>query len=405
MSKNEIKVNKDRWVVLLLFMLVNIIVQMLWVSFTTVTTTAQAYYAVGEEEILLLALTFMIAYIPITFVSAWIIDKYDFKMGASIGAVFIGIFGLLRFFAFSNYGLVLIFQIGIAIGQPFILNVYTKLSANWFPQNERQTATGLSMLSQFLGIALGMLVTPFIVIGMGEFGIVAMNLSYGISALVIAFLFIAFAKNKPPNSSSNQVPSEKVMMTEGLKQLFTNKYFLILFVAFFFGVGVLNWLIGYSELIVGGKGYDSLFAGIFSSIMVFGGIIGSGAISILAEKVNNRRNLMTCSFLIATTSLFVISFATNPILLNIFSFLLGFGILSAAPVALEYAVDITKPVPEASSNGMLMMFGQVGGIILMLGLLDLKFPSGDYMPALILQAIFLAIVAILAFFLKEKNKC
>ena len=402
MTENGVKVYKDRWIVLLLFMLVNIIVQMLWVSFTTVTSTAQVYYSASEEEILLLALTFMIVYIPVTFISAWIIDKYDFKKGASIGALFIGVFGFLRFFAFSSYELVLIFQIGIAIGQPFILNVYTKLSANWFPQNERQTATGISMLSQFLGIALGMLLTPFIVVGLGGFGISTMNLIYGILSLVIAIVFILYAKNRPPSPPSKQVSSEKVMMTDGLKQLFTNKSFIILFIAFFFGVGVLNWLIGYSELIVGGKGYDSLFAGVFSSLMVFGGIIGSGVASVLAEKVSNRKNLMVGSFLIAAISLFIISFTNEAILLYVFSLLLGFGILSAAPVALEYAVDITKPVPEASSNGMLMMFGQVGGIVLMLGLLDLKLPDGNYLPALVLLAVFLAIVVVLAYFLKEK---
>ncbi|MFX1276180.1 MAG: MFS transporter [Promethearchaeota archaeon] len=402
MSKDKINASKDRWNVLLLFMLVNIIVQMLWVSFTTVTIASQSYYGVGEEEILLLALTFMIVYIPVTFISAWIIDKYDFKIGASIGAFFIGIFGFLRFFAFSNYILVLIFQIGIAIGQPFILNVYTKLSANWFPQNERQTATGLSMLSQFLGIALGLLLTPFIVEGLGDLGIGVMNLIYGLIAIIIGFLFIMFAKNRPSIAPSNQVSSEKVMMTEGLKQLFRNKSFIFLFISFFFGVGVLNWLIGYSGLIVEGKGYTPIFAGVFSSLMVFGGIIGSGVISILAAKVKNRKYLMVISFLIATISLFVISITNEAISLNVFSFLLGFGILSAAPVALEYVVDITKPVPEASSNGMLMMFGQVGGIVLMLGLLDLKLPDGNYLPALILQAIFLAIVVILAYLLEEK---
>ncbi|MBN1801034.1 MAG: MFS transporter [Candidatus Lokiarchaeota archaeon] len=382
-------------------MAVNIIVQMLWVSFTTVTSLSAVYYGVGEFEIILLAMTFMIAYIPVTFLSAWVLDKYDFKIGAGLGATLIGIFGLLRFFAFNTYILVLIFQLGIAVGQPFILNAYTKLSANWFPESERQTATGLSMLSQFLGIALGMFVTPYIVINLGELGFPVMNLLYGSIALIFMLLFLVFAKSRPPTPPSKELISEKVMMTEGLKQLFTNKKFLILFVSFFFGVGVLNWLITFSEGISLGKGYDQLFAGNFGGFLVFGGIVGSLVVSFLAEKIKSRKILLMSSFIIATISLFIISFSTEQILILIFSFLLGFGILSAAPVALEYAVDITKPVPEASSNGMLMMFGQVGGIILMLGLEGVTLPNGDYFPSLILQAIFLAIIVILTLFLKE----
>jgi hypothetical protein len=90
--------------------------------------------------------------------------------------------------------------------------------------------------------------------------------------------------------------------------------------------------------------------------------------------------------------------------LYLFSFLLGYGILSAGPVALEYAVDLTKPVPEASSNGMLMMIGQVGGIIFILLLVGFTIPPlGDYFPTLLLESIFLIAVLVLVFFLKENS--
>ena len=46
-----------------------------------------------------------------------------------IGAALTGIFGLLRGLVAPNYDLVLISQIGIAIGQPFILNAVTKVAA------------------------------------------------------------------------------------------------------------------------------------------------------------------------------------------------------------------------------------------------------------------------------------
>ena len=49
-----------------------------------------------------------------------------------------------------------------------------------------------------------------------------------------------------------------------------------------------------------------------------------------------------------------------------------------------------------------MMIGQVGGIIFILGLEGFTI-DGDYLPALLLQAILLVILLIMAFFLKEKN--
>ena len=162
MTETNIQIYRSRWKVLLLFMFVNITLQMLWISFASITIEAAAFYGVAELEILFLSLVFMIAYIPVTFLASWIIDKYDFRIGAGIGVILAGIFGFLRFFAGNDYMLLLIFQIGIAIGQPFLLNSITRLSANWFPESERTSATGLSMISQFIGIMLGVLITPFI---------------------------------------------------------------------------------------------------------------------------------------------------------------------------------------------------------------------------------------------------
>ena len=98
---------------------------------------------------------FLIVYIPITFLASWLIDKYNFKVGAGFGAVLMGVFGFLRYIADNNYVLALIFSIGIAIAQPFLLNTITKLSANWFPNKERTTATGISLIATSIGIALG----------------------------------------------------------------------------------------------------------------------------------------------------------------------------------------------------------------------------------------------------------
>jgi len=400
MTDKEIQVYSIRWVVLLLFMFSNMITQILWISFASVTSYAMAFYGVDELSIYLLSMIFMVVYIPITFLSSWAMDKFDFKIGAGIGAVIVGIFGFLRIFTGGEFMLVLIFQIGIAIGQPFILNSLTKLSANWFPEPERTTATGISLISTFIGILLGILVTPFIVEGIN---FQTMLTIYGVLSLISGLLFVIFVKNRPPTPPSKEISEEKVFMYEGLKKLFTNKGFIILFLVFFVGLGVFNCITTYIEQIVIPRGYDSIAAGIFGGLMLIGGIIGSLILSILSDKYKKRKILIISSTILATISLFIISFTSNDVLLYTFFFLFGFGLVSAAPVALEYAVDITAPVPEQSSNGFLMMSGQIGGIIFILGFADLKMPNGDYFPTLIIQAILLVIMVVLAFFLKEEK--
>jgi MFS family permease len=105
------------------------------------------------------------------------------------------IFGLLRGFAGANYSLVLWSTIGIAAAQPFLLNAWTKVPANWFAIEERATAVGLVTLANLVGTALGMVLTPILT---ETISIPTIQLIYGGIAAFSAVLFILLAKETPP---------------------------------------------------------------------------------------------------------------------------------------------------------------------------------------------------------------
>ncbi len=397
MSTQDLQVYGYRWIVLLLFFLVNVISNILWTTYAPVTTHAMEFYGVDEFLVIFISLVFLIVYIPITFLATWLIDKYEFKIGASIGALLMGVFGFLRFIAGNNYILALTFSIGIAIAQPFLLNTITKLSANWFPETERTTATGISLIATGLGVALGMILTPILVITL-NFG--SMLLIYGILALISSIVFVILVKNKPPTPPSSNSAIDKIYMLKGFKLLFSNRNFVILTVIFTLGMGTFNMITTYIELIVIPRGFDSIFAGILGMALLSGGIAGTIIMSLLSDKLKHRKSIMILSMIIATVSLLVFSFSYNALLLIISIACFGFGLMGSGPVTLEYAVDVTKPVPEASSNGMLMMGGAIGGIIFIVGLENVKV-AGDYFPALIIQTVLLALCVVLTFFLEE----
>ena len=397
MSTQDLQVYGYRWIVLLLFFLVNVISNILWTTYAPVTTHAMDFYGVDEFLVIFISLVFLIVYIPITFLATWLIDKYEFKIGASIGALLMGVFGFLRFIAGNNYILALIFSIGIAIAQPFLLNTITKLSANWFPETERTTATGISLIATALGVALGMIMTPILVITLN---FRSMLFVYGIIALISSIVFVILIKNKPPTPPSSNFVIDKIYMFKGFKLLFSNRNFVILAVIFTLGMGSFNFITTYVELIVIPRGFDSIFAGILGMALLSGGITGTIIMSLLSDKLKHRKSIMILSMIIATVSLLVFSFSYDALLLIISMACFGFGLMGSGPVTLEYAVDATKPVPEASSNGILMMGGAIGGIILIIGLENVKI-SGDYFPALIIQTVLLAICVVLSFFLEE----
>lgn len=401
MNEEKPQVYGYRWILLFIFMLGNLSLQILWISYATVTLEAAAYYNVNEFEILFLSTIFMITYIPVSFIATWFINKFGFRMGVGLGAIINGVFGFLRVLAGPNYFLVLFIQVMIAVSQPFFLNSVSLLSANWFPESERTTATGLSVISQLLGIALGMVLTPILVI---VYSFEMMLLIYGLYSLIIGILFIVIARDRPPTPPSPlpiRVEKEDTVIKGGLKLLLLNKQFGIVSIIFFVGLGAFNMVTTYIELIVAPRGLTAIEVGNVGGLMILGGIIGAMMMSTLADKLKKRTLLVKISLLIAVASFFVISFANTTIMLYISGFLLGFGLLSVGPVLLEYTVDITVPVPEASSNGMLMIIGSISGIIFILGFEGFTTPSGDYFPALIVLSILSLVSFLLSLFLKD----
>lgn len=87
LRENTYKVYGYRWVVLLVFMFINLLIQVLWISYAPITGPAASYYGVSDLQIGLLAMSFMIAYIPLSLPVSWVIDTYGFRLAVSIGAV------------------------------------------------------------------------------------------------------------------------------------------------------------------------------------------------------------------------------------------------------------------------------------------------------------------------------
>ncbi len=111
----EYKAYPYRWVVLGVFMLTNLAIQILWISYAPITGPAAGYYGVSDLLIGLLSMSFMIAFIPLSIPASWAIDTLGFRKSVSIGAAMMGMFGVLRGFAGGNYTLVLIATFGLAM--------------------------------------------------------------------------------------------------------------------------------------------------------------------------------------------------------------------------------------------------------------------------------------------------
>jgi MFS family permease len=392
MTDESFKIYGYRWVVLVVFMGVIAANQLAWITFAPITSVSAKYYGVTDLSIGLLSMSFMIVYIFVSIPASWTIDTYGFKVAVGIGAVLTGVFGLTRGLAADNYTLVLISQIGIAIGQPFILNALTKVAARWYPIQERATASGLGSLAMYMGIVLGMMLTPYLVL---RSGINSMLLVYGVVALIAGALFLIFAREHPPTPASPPGQEERSLVFDGLKQMMRMRDFILLMAIFFIGLGVFNSVTTWIEDILRPRGYSILQAGVVGGLMVIGGILGALVLPALSDRYRKRVPFIILALAAATLGLVGIAFVENYSLLLLSAFLMGFFLLSAGPIGFQYGAEITYPAPEGTSNGMLMLMGQISGILFILGMDLFKNPDTGSMTASLLVLSSLMVVGLL----------
>ena len=359
------KVYSYRWVMLALFMLMVAANQVLWITFAPITVDAASFFKVSDLMIGILSMSFMIVYMVVSIPASWVIDTYGIKIGAGIGALLTGFFGLMRGWAGADYDMVLIAQIGIAIGQPFLLNAITKLSAVWFPLEERATAAGLGTLSMYVGILAGMVATPVLFTSHGLIGM--MNL-YGIVSAVIALLFVVLSRNTPPSPPCEEHGEVRSLAMDGFKLMFKSRDFWLLMFIFFIGLGVFNSVTTWIENIMMPRGFTATQAGNTGGVMIGGGILGALIMPFLSDYFRRRTPFIMIALAGATIGLIGITFTTNYMLLLFFGAMLGFFLLSSGPIGFQYGAEITFPASEGASNGWLLLMGQVSGIAFIFGM-------------------------------------
>lgn len=399
MAESEFKVYGYRWVVLLAFMGVIAVNQLLWITFAAVTTEATQFYRVSDLAIGLLSLSFMAVYILVSFPASWVIDTYGLRAGVGIGAALTGVFGLVRGLGGSHYGWVLAAQIGIAIGQPFVLNAVTTIAARWFPMKERATASGLGSLAIYLGILAGLALTPYLA---QRWGIPGMLIIYGIVAGIGMAVFFFFARERPPSPPCPPSQEARSLVTEGLAKMLRQRSFIMLLVIFFVGLGAFNAITTWIEQLLAPRGFTATQAGDAGGIMILGGIVGALVVPLLSDQARKRVPFLVLAVAGAALGLAGLTFVTGYVLLLVFSFIFGFFLLSAGPIGFQYAAEITYPAPEGTSNGLVLLMGQISGIIFILGMDVLKSPANGSMavPMGILLAL-LAACVLLTGLLKE----
>ncbi len=373
MTNHTYKVYGYRWVVLAAFALINAVIQLNWITFAPITVDAISIYQKSAFWIVLLSMSFMLVYIFVSVPASYIIDRYGLRVGVGIGAILTGIFGYLRGYYAADFTMVCISQFALATAQPFIMNAMTKVAAEWFPIDERATATGITALAQFLGIILAMALTKplaqsFLAPGTSALtldSVAKMLQAYGIISVTAALLFILFIKDKPATPPCSKDDYERYGVFDGLKYIFTKKDSLILLAIFFIGLGMFNAITTFVDLILASKGLQAggNEAGDVGAIMMVAGLVGAIIIPPLSDKFRKRKIFLQLCLIAMLPGLIGLTIFSGYIPLMISSGIFGFFFMAAAPLGYQYAAEVSHPAPESTSQGMIVLSGQISGAL------------------------------------------
>jgi MFS family permease len=370
---NEIKAEASgyRWVVLFVFSIINAVMQIQWLTFAPVAREARLFYNVSALQIDLLSMIFMGVFILICIPASYIIDTFGLRIGVGFGAILIAAFGLLKGVFSHSYTMVVISQIGLAVAQPFILNSATKVAVCWFPLEERATAVGIATLSQFVGIICAMILTPLLVtqIAEGVYQLGNMLLTYGIISVASAILLLVFLKESPAATPGKDGQDERIKVFEGLRHILGLKDMRLMLLLFFLGLGMFNAISTCIDQICQIKGLSTEQTGLVGGMMLIAGIIGAIILPILSDKFRKRKVFIVIGMIFAAPGLIGFTVATGYVTLLVSSFILGFFLLGAcAPVGFQYSAEVSFPAPESTSQGVLLLVGQISGIIFIFGM-------------------------------------
>lgn len=229
------------------------------------------------------------------------------------------------------------------------------------------------------------------------------QLLYGGAAAFSAVLFVTLARETPPTPPCPPGGEVRALMLAGLKHALTVRPFWFDLAVSFIGLGIFNGITTWIEAIIRPRGFTPNDAGTLGALMIVGGVLGAVILPALSDKQRKRQRFLYLAFLGAIPGLIGLTFATAGWLLFTSAFAMGFFLVSALPIGMQYAAEITHPTPEGTSNGLIQLFGQAS-VVFVYVMEAFKSTDGSFTPALLLAIGFLLVSGLLVTQMKDVTR-
>jgi nitrate/nitrite transporter NarK len=415
----ETHVYPYRWAVLLVFGLIFMVGQMMWLTFSLIRNEVTPVFglAAGDPSVVLLTASQPLAFIILSIPMGWLADRKGLVMVAGCGAILQVIFGSLRIFLLNDFLMVFVCQFGLSVGSVMIQNCIVYLSVSWFPKGERGLANGVSTLFMLLGMLLGTALSlilwsaplygePGYTVPLAHANVTSILYFDTILASILTVAFFAVARDKPPHPPDIDVLAE---VTPSVRGMLKDRNVWFISLGFFAGFGIFIGLTAIIEELLISLGIP-VAAGLGSPVivmvllMVFG-IIGAIAVPAISDKVQRRKPFLMVSLIVGIITTYIVGTSTITMLTYVSAAILGFFLISVMPIALSMLEEFKSVGPElaGASTGFAFWFGNLGGFLGTI-LLEALRVGGSYFYSILYLVVVMVIATVLILTIPETKQ-
>lgn len=354
---------KMRWVMISFAFVATVLNYLHRLSFNYLTAKGPLHDMIPDDAFGYIASAFFIAYMISNAFSGFVIDKLGTRLGYSLSMAFWTTAGILHALAMTPFQFGF-FRFLLGIGEAGNWPAAIKLTSEWFPPNERSTASGIFNS----GAAVGAVIAPPLIAWLGiTFGWKITFVVIG----VLGYLWLAifwFTYYTPPTvakeAKARIIPPVKLLKNRFVSGLTISKVFMDpvwYFITFWIGryladvygwnLAQIGWFAMFPFIVAD---FGNILGGLFTQF-----IIKKGIQIHIARKVS-----VTIFGLIMALSLLLGPFIINgPTGALIILALAGFGYAAYTANTMAFPADVVPKSATASVWGIASVGAGLGGVI------------------------------------------
>ncbi|CAB02792.1 MFS domain-containing protein [Caenorhabditis elegans] len=386
-SENSViyKVYPARWLVLAVCCFLALSNAMQWISFSSLSDEVQIYYrgrpANGSIDVSLVTnQIFQFVAVFTGFGGMYITDNKGIKTAGLLGTTLNVIGASIRMIASipfikSHFVRECLLHAGsfiAASAQAFFLVLPSKIAECWFPGDQRAIANVLSFVANPAGVALGTIV-PSILFGHNKTidsnSWMFFTFTLGMECLALfPFVLALFVRTKlppTPPSASSAAHQNNIGFFKSILQCIFNAQFFIQMTLFAFAFSLLWSLMIFLDGPLKDQGYE--MAGYPTAVCAIVGTLTSLLAGHIADKTRKFKEIIRVCTVGFSCSVITLRMFLNQPRTGLFDSIIVYtlcGCLGAFsipqfPIGVELGVETTFPVMEATSSGVLVIFGSL----------------------------------------------